>query len=169
MGVAQPQALPVVTVSSNIWRAIGRVLAHAVLFLLIGTLSASAQTTGSGPGVFNVDSLLDSHPLAKEQSFRTDIIAHDSSSSVHLTQVQGGIESHRHVYHDENVWIIRGAGRLILNGVNHRVAAGQLVHIPRNTPHSFHNLGSKPAVVISVFSPGFDGKDRVYEDAGAGK
>ncbi len=124
-----------------------------------------AQTAkGPSPAVYDIDSLLQAYPLDKGQPFRSDMIAWDSSSSVHLTQIDGGMESHHHAAHDETVWIIRGAGRLVLGEQKLKVKAGQMVRIPRGISHSFHNLGSNPAVVISVFSPGFDGKDRIYED-----
>jgi len=130
-----------------------------------GTMGAEGSpATAPGVGVFDVDSLLMDYPLATDQPMRTDQIAHDSLSSVHLTQIRGAIESHRHLGHDENVWVIRGAGRLIVNDVKHKVAAGQVIHIPKGVSHSFHNMGSRPAVVISVFSPGFDGKDRIYDN-----
>lgn len=137
--------------------------------LIAGALCGSAAAqTAAGPGAYDIDSLLNEHPMVKGQNFRTDVIAWDSTSSVHLTQVETAVDMHHHVTHDENVWIIRGAGRLTLGDQKLKVKAGQVVHIPRGTSHAFHNLGSNPAVVISVFSPGFDGKDRIYEEK-AGK
>ena len=130
---------------------------------------AGAQSSGTpGPGAYDIDSLLTEHQLIKGQAARTDVIAWDSTSSVHLTQIETSVEMHHHAKHDENVWIIRGAGRLTLGDQKMKVKAGQFIHIPRGTPHAFHNMGSNPAVVLSVFSPGFDCKDRIYEDK-AGK
>jgi mannose-6-phosphate isomerase-like protein (cupin superfamily) len=125
---------------------------------------AAAQTAPTSAGVFDVDSLLMAYPLAADQQLRSEQIAHDSLSSVQLTQIRGELESHRHLSHDENIWVIRGAGRLVLDGVKQKVTAGQMIHIPKGVSHSFHNMGSQPAVVISVFSPGFDGKDRIYDN-----
>lgn len=137
--------------------------------LMVGVLAGTARAqTSAGPGVFDIDSLLSVHQMVKGQNFRTDVIAWDSTSSVHLTQVETAVDMHHHTEHDENVWIVRGAGRLTLGDQKLKVKAGQVVHVPRGTSHAFHNLGSNPAVVISVFSPGFDGKDRVYEEK-AGK
>lgn len=135
------------------------------IFVLGLTAGVRAQSAGTpGPGVYDIDSLLNEHQLVKGQAMRTDVIAWDSTSSVHLTQVETAMESHHHVSHDENVWIIRGSGRLTIGNQKVKVKAGQVVHIPCGTKHAFHNLGSNPAVVMSVFSPGFDGKDRIYED-----
>jgi mannose-6-phosphate isomerase-like protein (cupin superfamily) len=137
------------------------------LLLVVGLRGAAAEggtAVTPGVGVFDVDSLLMDHSLAPDQPMRTDQISHDSLSSVHLTQIRGVVESHRHLGHDENIWVIRGAGRLVVDGVKYKVAAGQVIHIPKGISHSFHNMGSKPAVVISVFAPGFDGKDRIYDN-----
>jgi len=146
----------------GVWRV--AVLLWVALPLWYAGASAGTITVGSGgAGVSDVDSLLAMYPLDDNQPFRSDVIAYDSTSSMYLTQVQSAMESHRHLAHDENVWIIRGAGRLTLGGEKYRVKAGQVIHIPRNTPHAFHNLGSSPAVAVSVFSPGFDGKDTVSD------
>lgn len=139
-------------------------LLAAVLVAGVSTRATAQTDKGPIPAVYDIDSLLQQYPLEKGQPFRSDVIAWDSSSSVQLTQIDGGMESHHHVAHDETVWIIRGAGRLVLGDQKLKVKAGQMVRVPRGTSHSFHNLGSNPAVVISVFSPGFDGKDRIYED-----
>jgi len=125
---------------------------------------SAAETAKLTPTVQNIDSLLSVYFLGDDQDFRSDMVASDSLSSVHLTQIRGALDSHRHVFHQETVWIIRGAGQLTLDGVKHKVAAGTLVTIPPDTPHSFYSLGKIPTVVISVFSPAFDGKDRVYEN-----
>lgn len=141
------------------------ILAIAVTIAFGFAAGVQAQTSGTrGPGIYDIDSLLNEHKLVKGQSFRSDIIAWDSTSSVHLTQVETAVESHHHASHDENVWVIRGSGRLTLGDQKTKVKAGQVVHIPRGTKHALHNLGANPAVVMSVFSPGFDGKDRIYED-----
>ena len=140
-------------------------LVIAMALSLSASSTAQAQSNGTpGPGVYDIDSLLNEHTLTKGQSFRTDVIAWDSTSSVHLTQVETAVEAHHHATHDVECLIIRGSGRLTIGDQKTKVKAGQFVHIPRGTKHAFHNLGSNPAVVMSVFSPGFDGKDRIYED-----
>jgi len=145
---------------------VGRLAMAVVLSVCFHRTAAAENGTvaASNVGVFDVDTLLLDYPLSAGQPMRTDQIARDSLSSMHLTQIRGAIESHRHLTHDENIWVIRGAGRLTIDGVKHKVSAGQVIHIPRGISHAFHNMGSKPTVVISVFSPGFDGKDRIYDN-----
>lgn len=135
----------------------------AGMALVCGLAASSARA--ANPAVLNVDSLLSFYLLGDTQELRTDKIDGDSLSSVHLTQIRGGVEAQRHLNHQETVWVVRGAGRLTLDGEKYKVAAGTVVTIPPGTSHSFYNMGKIPAVVISVFSPGFDGKDRVYENS----
>ncbi len=116
------------------------------------------------PGVFNIDSLLEIYPLGEEQNVRSEEIAWDSISSLHLVQVRESVPAHHHARHSENFWVVRGAGQLTLAGHKSKIKAGDLVHVPQGTSHAFHNLGSVPAVIVSVFSPGYDGKDRVLDD-----
>lgn len=131
------------------------------LILLIAASSDAPAQQFDGPGIYNVDSLLEAHPLAKDQPSRSDEIGYDSLSSVHLIQVRDAVPRHHHAHHDENVIIVRGAGQMELGGVRQRVKAGDVIHIPRGTPHAFHSLGSVPAVAIVVYAPGFDPKDRI--------
>ena len=116
------------------------------------------------PGVFNIDSLLEVYTLGEEQTVLSEEIAWDSISSLHLIQVRESVPAHHHARHSENFWVVRGAGQLTLAGRKYKIKAGDVVHVPQGTPHAFHNLGSVPAVIVSVFSPGYDGKDRVLDD-----
>lgn len=140
-----------------------RIAAFVSLFVIGPAVCATAGPV-PGFGLFDIDTLLLDHPLAADQVMRTDEIARDSLSSLHLTQIRGAIQSHKHLSHEENIWVIRGAGRLVVDGVKYKVSAGQVIHIPKGASHTFNNMGSKPAVVISVFAPAFDGKDRIYDN-----
>jgi mannose-6-phosphate isomerase-like protein (cupin superfamily) len=136
-------------------------LCTGLLFLL--SVNPAARAEGdivAIPGVFSIDSLLDAYPLG-DRTVRSEEIAWDSVSSMHLIQISGSVAMHFHEFHSENVMVVRGAGRLTLAGRKYKVKAGEIIHIPKGTKHSFHNLGAVPAVLISVFAPGFDGKDRV--------
>lgn len=138
----------------------------ALFALALAPAAAAEPPVNHGPAVMNIDSLLSVFVLHDGEQVRTDMVSSDSLTSVHLTQVRGAVEGHKHLTHHETVWIIRGAGRLMLDGTPHKVSAGEVINIPPGTSHSFHNLGVVPTVVISVFSPSFDGKDRVYDNPG---
>ena len=127
-------------------------------------MSTSSSTHAADPSVLNIDSLLSTNLLGDTQELRTDKVEGDSLSSVYLTQVRGEMKAHSHLHHKETVYLVRGAGRLTLGDKKYKIGAGEVITIPTGTPHSFYSMGKIPAVAISVFSPGFDGKDRVYEN-----
>jgi quercetin dioxygenase-like cupin family protein len=147
----------------RLWLA-GMFSAAAWLALTIGAANVCVAQTHH-PIVENIDSLLSIYYLADDAQSRSDIIATDSLQSVHLHQIRAGIESQRHLHHSETIWVFRGAGRLTIGNEKHKVSAGTVITIPPGTSHSFYSLGKMPAVLISVFSPAFDGKDRVYDNA----
>jgi mannose-6-phosphate isomerase-like protein (cupin superfamily) len=134
------------------------------LSVTLGAVNVGVAQTHR-PVVENIDSLLSIYYLGDDAQMRSDKIAEDSLQSIHLHQIRAGLDSHRHLHHSETVWIIRGAGRLTIGDEKHKVSAGTIITIPAGTSHSFYSLGKTPAVAISVFSPAFDGKDRIYDNA----
>ncbi len=56
----------------------------------------------------------------------------------------------------------RGRGTLRLGETTRRLSRGSLIVIPRGTPHAYVNASSRrPAVLIVVFSPPYNGTDSV--------
>ena len=140
-----------------------RHLIIAALLLISGSAFSSAHA--ADPSILNIDSLLSVNLLGDTQELRSDKIEGDSLSSVHLVQVRGEIRAQSHLHHKQTVYLVRGAGRLTLGNQKYKVAAGEVITIPPGTPYSFYSMGKIPTVVISIFSPGFDGKDTVYENS----
>ena len=58
--------------------------------------------------------------------------------------------------------LIRGGGVLYLDGVAHRLKAGDRIAIPRQLPHYFvHQSTEAYSEALVIFKPPYDGKDRV--------
>ena len=55
-----------------------------------------------------------------------------------------------------------GRGRMRLGKETVIVGEGSVLFIPRGTRHSFVPFGPDKAVALSIFSPAFDGKDRIF-------
>lgn len=89
-------------------------------------------------------------------------IASDSLVSSFVIFVKKEVKAHKHVTHSENVYILEGEGMMTLGDKKFKVKKGDMVVIPKNTVHSLKVTSSKPAKVLSVQSPVFDGKDRVF-------
>ena len=63
----------------------------------------------------------------------------------------GPYHLHRQV---ENVYyVLEGTASLRLDGVDHTVAPGQAVFIPRGVPHSVHNAGEGPLRLLEIYAP----------------
>ncbi|HVY60214.1 MAG TPA: cupin domain-containing protein, partial [Planctomycetota bacterium] len=138
---------------------IRRLLALAlVLVLALAALPRPALAqTGA---IHDMEKLIAEHPLGDAPS-RTDEIARTDSVSVHLIQTRTEVPLNFHEAHDELVFLWSGAGMLEVAGVAREMKRGEWVLIPRHAPHAFRAEGGKPAAALSIFTPAFDGKDRI--------
>jgi len=112
-------------------------------------------------GAWTVDDLVRSHPIEAGANIRADELARTAASSIHLVQVRGGETPHRHMTHDLTITVLRGEGRLMLDGTSRRLAAGDVVVIPRGVPHSVVRSGGDLYVTLAEFAPPLDAPDTV--------
>jgi quercetin dioxygenase-like cupin family protein len=87
----------------------------------------------------------------------------DDDVSVSVVRLSGPIARHRHRKSEEIVYLVSGAGILELPEGPRALRAGDLVVVPRNTPHGFTPTGDEPALVLQLFTPPFVEGDRVFE------
>lgn len=147
-------------------------MALGMLFILIGLMmpvprspeEAGRILLGSGFSTEqDLKSWLEEHPIKANQPFRIDSLTRTARSSSAIAQILKREEYHRHMKHDLTVTLLRGKGRMLLDGKIYKVQSGDVVHIPAGMPHAFLNGSSRklPAVALAVFVPPFDGKDSV--------
>lgn len=82
-------------------------------------------------------------------------VLHESPTTVsRIMRLAPGaqIPEHHHPAHDESFFVHQGTVTAVLNGQEHTVRAGGLVHIPAGTVIVGRNPGSEEAVVVVVFS-----------------
>ncbi len=60
--------------------------------------------------------------------------------------------------------IARGYGTLRIGDRTLPVGEGSIVYVPRGTVHAFANQSGAPAVSYVVYSPPYDGVDRIEID-----
>ncbi|MER3466384.1 MAG: hypothetical protein C4340_04405 [Armatimonadota bacterium] len=87
------------------------------------------------------------------------LFAEGANTTVNLVNL-GPVPAHYNAKHDETVIIVRGMGTMRLGDLERIVRPGDLMFIPQGTPHAFTPHGDD-VVAVSVFSPKFDGKDRI--------
>jgi mannose-6-phosphate isomerase-like protein (cupin superfamily) len=94
-------------------------------------------------------------------------LGHTAWVSHHVAVVRTSEKPHYHRFHDMTVFVLRGEGVLTVEQKQMPMKMGDVVHVPRGTPHFFRNTGESPAVAAVVFSPPFDGRDTVSAPEGA--
>ena len=114
------------------------------------------------PYAGKIGDLIAEHPLESKDAPKVTPLAKGEGSSVALIQTLAPVKLHYHETHDETVVVWSGKGKMRLGDETHSVGPGSILFIPRKTLHSFEPTGEEKAVVISSFSPPFDGEDRVF-------
>jgi len=105
--------------------------------------------------------LADAETLAPGESFRLREIGRDAHTSHHVVWIRDREIAHRHDRHDLWVVMLRGHGTMRLGDEERPVGAGSVLYVPRGAVHAFRNLSGDVAAAYAVYSPAFDGRDRV--------
>ena len=111
--------------------------------------------------VSSIDQIL---PDKEFENIHVKKISSDSSSSTFAIWIKQNVKLHKHVYHTENVLIDKGFGEFQINASIYKVAAGDWIVIPKNTWHGVVVNSKSTMKVISVQSPEYFGKDRIFKD-----
>ncbi len=99
----------------------------------------------------------------------------DSLASSFVIVIKKEVKPHKHVSHSEHVIVLAGTGQMTLrhpdsDGVKgdkekvFEIKKGDVILIPKNTIHSVKTTSKEPLKVLSIQSPYFDGKDRIFVD-----
>lgn len=88
--------------------------------------------------------------------------SHPQSSSF-LIWVKEKVRMHKHAEHTEHVYVLKGKGEMKIGNEVREVKKGDVIFIPKGTPHGVKVTGGT-LKVLSVQSPEFKGKDRIFLD-----
>ena len=86
----------------------------------------------------------------------------DSLVSSFVIFIKNEVKVHRHVYHTEHIYILDGEGEMKIGDKKIRIQKGNIIFVPKNTIHSLKVISQTPIKALSVQTPFFDGKDRVF-------
>jgi mannose-6-phosphate isomerase-like protein (cupin superfamily) len=138
---------------------------------ITGMLLAGATETATAPTVnallgtqrvhMPLEALADRAPLAPDQDFRVVELGRDAGTSHHVVAIRKAEKPHRHDRHDLLVLVVRGYGSMRIGDATLPVSEGSLIYVPRGAVHAFTNASAWPAVSYAIYSPPFDGTDRV--------
>ncbi len=85
----------------------------------------------------------------------------DSLSSSFVIFIKNEVKLHKHNAHTEHVMVLQGEGTMVLGDSTFTIKKGDIVFIPKGTPHKVLTTSKIPLKVISIQSPNFDGSDRL--------
>lgn len=122
------------------------------LLLILFSASAFAQK------VDNLPSLKQKQPY---DNIVTQAMNSDSSVTSNVIWIKSEVKPHYHANHSEHVMVIEGEGQLLLGHQTYFVKPGDLIYIPKGTIHAVRVTSKLPMKVLSIYSPQFDGSDRV--------
>lgn len=86
------------------------------------------------------------------------------NASINLTQMEPGAKfrSHYHNISDEIDFVIQGEANMMIDGETRPIKSGDLIYLPPGTIHGFDAIGDENLLVLVVFAPPLDEKDRTF-------
>ena len=124
-----------------------------LLVLFLGAFSVYSQTTSE---------LKKIKPPAEYDNIHVMKIADDDFQSSFLIWIKNDVKLHKHDQHTENIYVLKGKGEMTLNDEKFVIQKGDYLNIPKGSSHSLKVLSSSPMQVLSIQSPKFTGKDRIF-------
>ncbi len=88
----------------------------------------------------------------------------DTNSTSFIIWIKKSVKSHKHETHSELIYVLEGDGIMTVNGSRFILSPGDYFRIPKNTFHSLEVKSKSPMKVLSIQTPEFLGKDRVFEE-----
>jgi quercetin dioxygenase-like cupin family protein len=105
------------------------------------------------------EEIVRANSLGPDENIKGVLLMEQPAVSHFLVQIRNREQPHIHQTHDATIVMLRGRGRLVLNNRILIARQGDVLFIPRGTPHYYVNGGPGPTVVLAIFSPAYDGKD----------
>ncbi len=88
----------------------------------------------------------------------------DSLSSSFAIIIKKEVKKHIHQFHSEQIYVISGEGDMLIGDKTVHIKSGDIIFIPKNTPHAVKVTSAIPLKILSVQAPYYDGKDKVLLD-----
>lgn len=108
-------------------------------------------------------SVEDIKPKEDYDNIHIQKISDDSLQTTFVIWVKQNVRAHYHAVHSENIYVVQGSGNMIVDGQSIQIKAGDYLNFPPKIVHSVLEVTSDaPLKVISVQSPQFKGKDRIF-------
>lgn len=111
---------------------------------------------------FHADDIL---PEVMKENVTVHPLCSDVHESTFLIWVKDTVKPHYHAEHTELIYVTQGEGLFYLGAEVFELKPGDFVRIPEGVIHSYKSTSNSPSKVISIQTPEFKGKDRIWVDA----
>lgn len=103
------------------------------------------------------------HPFGGDVAFKVRGEQSDGAMTAFESVVAAGEGPplHTHANEDETLYVLEGQVRFRLGDELHAATAGSFVFVPRGRPHTFQNVGNRPARLLIHFAPA--GMERFFD------
>ena len=88
----------------------------------------------------------------------------DEKSTENIVFIKEGIAAHYHDTHTEMVYVIEGEAVMKMSGTTQLITPGNFIKIEPGVIHSVEVTSDIPLKVLTIHTPEFYGKDRVFVD-----
>ena len=95
----------------------------------------------------------------REWAGRVSAPARNQSLAEATIPVGGATTEHYHRASEELYLVTAGEGRLVIDGEERQVGAGDCAVIPPGARHKIHNSGSEPLRIVCACAPGYSDED----------
>jgi mannose-6-phosphate isomerase-like protein (cupin superfamily) len=112
----------------------------------------------------NITSINNIIPEKEYDNIHINKISTNKNFTTFVIWVKKGVKSHKHVNHVESLYILEGTGDMNIDGKTFSIKSGDYFVLPENKYHSLKVTSKKPMKVISVQTPEFFGKDRIFKE-----
>jgi mannose-6-phosphate isomerase-like protein (cupin superfamily) len=109
-----------------------------------------------------VQSLKDVQPDGDYENINVKKVYTDSTVSCFVIWVKESVKPHYHADHTENLVVIEGTAEMTIGDKTYNIKVEDYINIPKGTVHSVKVTSEIPLKVISIQSPEFLGKDRIF-------
>jgi mannose-6-phosphate isomerase-like protein (cupin superfamily) len=110
---------------------------------------------------------LSAHAATTEEDYenvKVQKLQEDEHTTSFIIWVKQGVKAHKHVEHSEQIYVISGRATMELGEKSFDIQTGDYIFIPKNTRHAVKVTSEEPLKVLSIQTPKFLGKDRVWLD-----
>ncbi|WP_286234997.1 cupin domain-containing protein [Thalassotalea sediminis] len=110
----------------------------------------------------NTTNLQDIKAPARFDNLYVKPLGTNEHTSSYAIFIKKEVKPHYHAHHTELVYILAGSAQFTLEQVTTNVKAGDFIRILPGKVHSVNVTSLKPLKVLSIQTPEFHGKDRVF-------